>query len=272
MRVVDTDERAVRLRDLVYDRGQGGDEVEVELALEPLLRDLHVQHTQEAAAEAEAEGDGALRLEGEGGVVELELFEGLAQVGVLAAVLGVYAAVDHGPRGAVAGQGLGRGAGGLGDRVADAGVLDVLDARGEVPDVAGGELSAGLEARGAHMADLDDLVARAGGHELYLHVRPYAPVEEAHEDDDAAEGVVLAVEDQGLERGVRVALGRGDAVHYLLEHGGDVDACLAEISGASMAGMPMMSSISVFVRAGSAAGRSILLTTGRISRSWFIAR
>ena len=40
------------------------------------------------------------------------------------------------------------------------------------------------------------------------------------------EGVVLAVEDQGLERGVRVALGRGDAVHYLLEHGGDVDALL----------------------------------------------
>ena len=48
--------------------------------------------------------------------------------------------------------------------------------------------------------------------------------------------------------------------------------CLAEISGASMAGMPMMSSISVFVRSGSAAGRSILLMTGSISRSWFMAR
>ena len=46
----------------------------------------------------------------------------------------------------------------------------------------------------------------------------------------------------------------------------------AEISGASMAGMPMMSSISALVRSGSAAGRSILLMTGSISRSWFMAR
>ena len=42
---------------------------------------------------------------------------------------------------------------------------------------------------------------------------------------------------------------------------------LADISGASMAGIPMMSSISVLVRSGSAAGRSILLMTGNISRS-----
>ena len=47
---------------------------------------------------------------------------------------------------------------------------------------------------------------------------------------------------------------------------------LAEISGASMAGMPMMSSISVLVLAVSAAGRSILFMTGSISRSWFMAR
>ena len=41
---------------------------------------------------------------------------------------------------------------------------------------------------------------------------------------------------------------------------------LALISGASWAGMPMISSISSFTRCGSAAGRSILFTTGRISR------
>jgi hypothetical protein len=35
--------------------GRGGDQVQVELALEPLLHDLHVQQAEEAAAEAEAE-------------------------------------------------------------------------------------------------------------------------------------------------------------------------------------------------------------------------
>ena len=47
---------------------------------------------------------------------------------------------------------------------------------------------------------------------------------------------------------------------------------LAEISGASMAGRPMMSSTSCLALAGSAAGRSILLNTGRISRSCSMAR
>ena len=47
---------------------------------------------------------------------------------------------------------------------------------------------------------------------------------------------------------------------------------LAEISGASRAGSPMMSSTSCLAFAGSAAGRSILLNTGRISRSCSKAR
>ena len=47
---------------------------------------------------------------------------------------------------------------------------------------------------------------------------------------------------------------------------------LAEISGASCASMPITSSISFFTRSGSALGRSILLITGMISRSWSIAR
>ena len=47
---------------------------------------------------------------------------------------------------------------------------------------------------------------------------------------------------------------------------------LAEISGASMAGRPMMSSTSCLAFMGSAAGRSILLNTGRISRSCSMAR
>ncbi len=37
------------------DAGRGGDEVEVELALQALLDDLHVQQAEEAAAEAEAQ-------------------------------------------------------------------------------------------------------------------------------------------------------------------------------------------------------------------------
>ncbi len=48
-------DRAVALHDLVDHGRRGRDQVLVELALQPLLHDLHVQQAEEAAAKAEAE-------------------------------------------------------------------------------------------------------------------------------------------------------------------------------------------------------------------------
>ena len=62
-RIVDFDHRAVGFIDLVADAGSGGDEVEIEFALETLLNDLHVEQAEEAAAESEAEGDGTFGFE-----------------------------------------------------------------------------------------------------------------------------------------------------------------------------------------------------------------
>ena len=64
------DRRRRAVLTLVRHAGRRGDELEVVLALEALLDDLHVEEAQEAAAEAEAERRRALRLEGERGVVE----------------------------------------------------------------------------------------------------------------------------------------------------------------------------------------------------------
>jgi hypothetical protein len=89
--------------------GCGGDEVEVELALEPLAHDLQVQQAEEAAPEAEAQRRRGLRLVGERGVVELELVEGVAQVGVVRAVDRVEPGEDHRLGVAVAAQGVGAG-------------------------------------------------------------------------------------------------------------------------------------------------------------------
>ena len=75
---------------------------EVVLALEPLAHDLHVQQSEEAAAEPEAERARRLGLVGERRVVEPEPLERLAQVGVLVAVDRVEAAEHHRLRVAVA--------------------------------------------------------------------------------------------------------------------------------------------------------------------------
>src|SRR5699024_9607600 len=64
--VVDVVLGAVLGDDAVVHRRGGGDEVEVELALQAVAGDLHVEQAEEAAAETEAQGDGGLRLPGEG--------------------------------------------------------------------------------------------------------------------------------------------------------------------------------------------------------------
>ena len=60
------------------------------------------------------------------------------------------------------------------------------------------------------IADLHDLIDRAGGHHADVHAGRDGAVHDAQIDDDAAVGVILAVEDQALQRRVPVALGRGD--------------------------------------------------------------
>ena len=101
---------AVDQQHLVLDRRRGRDQVEAELPLEALLDDLHVQQAEEAAPEPEAERDGALGLERERGVVEVELLDRVAEERVVLAADRVDAGEDEALGLLVAGQRLGRGA------------------------------------------------------------------------------------------------------------------------------------------------------------------
>ncbi len=185
-----------------------------------------MEHPQKAAAEAEAQGDGGLGLEGEGSVVELELFQGVPQVGVFGAVLGVHAAVHHGLGRAVAGQGLRGGPGGLGDGVPHPGVLHRLDGCGEPAHLPGGQLGGGLHAQGPEPAAVQHGVLGAGGHEAHLHSRAQSSLHHPEVYDHPQVGVVLAVKNEGLQRRGGVAGGGGDILYDVLQHRGDVDALL----------------------------------------------
>ena len=112
------------------------DQVEVELAIQPLLDDLEMQEPEKAAAKAEAQGAAALGLVLEAGIVEPELAEAVAQILVVRRIDREHAAEDHRLRRPEAGQRRGRGPLLLGDRVADPGVRDVLDRGGDEADLA----------------------------------------------------------------------------------------------------------------------------------------
>jgi hypothetical protein len=82
-RVVHLDDGAVAHFHFIHHGRRGGDQVHVEFALQTLLHDFHVQQAQEAAAEAEAQRLRHFRLVHQRGVVELQLFQRVAQRVVL---------------------------------------------------------------------------------------------------------------------------------------------------------------------------------------------
>ena len=127
---------AVGLADPVLDAGSRGDESEVELALQPLLDDLHVQQAEEAAAEAEAERARRLRRVADRRVVELQLLEALAEGLEVVAVDREQAAEHHRLRIVVAVERLGCAVRERRDRLAAAGLADGLDAGDEIADLA----------------------------------------------------------------------------------------------------------------------------------------
>ena len=225
-RVVDADRAAsVGPKHLVFDRGRRRDEVERELALEALLDDLHVQQPEEAAPEPEPERDRALRLEGERGVVEVELLDRVAQQRVVLAGDRVDAGEDQALGLLVAGQRLPRRAGRRGDRVADLRLAHVLQARGDVADLARAEQRHGDELGPEH-AQLQELCLRPRRHQPDPLVSVQGPSGKPDVDHHALVGVVVAVEDERLEWRAWIALGRRDALDDGLQHLGHARALL----------------------------------------------
>ena len=202
--------------DAVGDVRGGHDQVEVELALEPLAHDLHVQQAEEAAAEAEAERLRGLGLVEERAVVQLQPLERVAQLRVVVRVRREEPREDHRLDLLVAGQRLGRRPLLGRERVADAELRDVLQARDHVADLAGLERLDRTPV-GREEAELLRLEAGSLRHRAQRFAGLEAAVDDADERDDAAVLVVRGVEDERTGRRVRVAGRRRDPLDDRVE-------------------------------------------------------
>ena len=205
--------------DAVLDRRRGRDEAEVELALEPLPHDLHVEETQEAASEPEAQRARRLGLVGDARIVQPQPLERLSEVRVVVAIDWVQPAEHHRLRVLIALERLARPRR-LGDRLAAARLAHVLDAGDEVADLAG------LEHRhwgrgGSAEADLVGVVHGVRLQEPQASAGRQTAVHHPHRADHAAVLVEVRIEDQGLQRRVAVTRRGGDTVDHRVEQLGN---------------------------------------------------
>ncbi len=184
-----------------------------------------MQQPEEATAVAEAERDGGLRLEDQGGVVQLELVEGVAQQRVVAAVQRVQAGEHHRARVLVAAQRFGRTLVHRGDGVTDLGLPDVLHTGDDVAHLADAETVGDLRL-GRDDADLQQLVRRTRGHHLDALALGELAVDHSDVGDHATVGVVDRVEDHRAGRGVLDADRGRDLLHHVVEQLRHAEAAL----------------------------------------------
>ena len=196
--------------DAIQHARRGRDEVHVELALETLLDDLHVEQSEEPAAKAEAERDRRFGLEEERRVVETKLLERLAQLLIPMSLDRIQSGEDHRLERLEARIWLGRRTVGLGDRVTNLRIADDLDSTGEEADFARAQFVHQHRLR-REDPDLIDLVILRRRHQSNLHVRLDHAVDHPNDDDDAAVRVVPGIEDERFERGIGIAVSAGAA-------------------------------------------------------------
>ena len=209
---------------LVNNRRQCGNQIQIKLSLQTLLNDFHVEHTQKSAAETKAQRHRGLGLEGQRGIVQLEFFQCIAQVGVFGAVLGINTAVNHGLCGTITGQCFACRTGSLGDGIAHLGVVHILDGSGEITDLTGNQFFTLAHTKGLQIAALQHLIGGTGSHHLHLHTGTHGAFFNTEIYNNTHIGVILAVEDQRLQRCLGIAAGGRHIGHNIFQNSRNIDA------------------------------------------------
>ena len=204
----------------------GGNHIHIELAVQTLLNDLHMQQSEETATESESERQRRLRLEGKRCVVELQFLQRSTQILILVGLDGIYTREDHRLYILKSGDSLRTGACHMCDGITHLYILRILDTRADVTYVARANLALGahLQLQYAHLVGIV-VVTRI--EELDVVALADGAIEDTEVGDNASEGVEHRVKNQCLQRSIVVTLGSGDALDDSLQNILDTLARLA---------------------------------------------
>jgi len=184
-----------------------------------------VQHAEEAATEAEAQGVGAFRHVLQRRVVQGQLLQRIAEVLEVVGADREQSGVDLRLDFLEAWQHFDLRGRGQGQGVTDRGTVDVLDAGDDEAHFAGLQVGGLGVFRGEH-AHAVDQVHLAGGLDQDLVAFLDAAVAHAHQRDHAQVVVEPGVDDQRLQRRLDIAFRRGDGLYQALENLVDAHAAL----------------------------------------------
>ena len=196
----------------VDDVGRGCYQGKVIFPFQTLLDDIHMKESQKAAAETKPQGGGSFRLKHEGSVVELQFFQGIAEIVIIGVFHRIKAAVHHGGSLAITRQGLGSGMIFIRNGIPHPRIADVLDGRGKETDHAFPQFLDIDEGRfeDTHFRDFIDLPCchETNGHALFK-----AAIDHTQVEHDPFIRVKFGVKDERLQRSCIVPLGGRNAVN-----------------------------------------------------------
>ena len=94
--IIDIQDCPVFQREAVTNAGNGQNDGQIVLPLQPFLNDIQMKQSQKAAAEALPQGGGRILLINKGGIIEFEFFQGVGQVFIIIGSNGIDGRKDNG--------------------------------------------------------------------------------------------------------------------------------------------------------------------------------
>ena len=194
-----------------------GDDVHIELAVETLLHNLHVEQTEEAATESKAKSYGRLGRKGQRSVVKLQFLQRSTKVLILARVNRIDTGEHHRLHFLESGNGFLARTVYVSDGIAHLHLRSVLDAGDDIAHLTGAKH---LTRHHIHLehANLVGFIFHARIEELHLVALANLSALNLEVGNDATERVEHGVEDKRLQRCLLVTRGMRNTLHDGTQH------------------------------------------------------
>ena len=210
--------RTVRQINLINNAGGSRYQIQIIFPFQTFLHNFQMQQAQKAAAETKAKRNRGFRLKEQRGVIQLEFFQRITQVGIFCAIRRENAAVNHRINLFIAGKGFLRRPCRLRHRIAYAGICHIFNTCRKIANHAGGKFLRGQETPGTENADLHNVKFLPCGHHFDLAAFPDTAVKYTHQYNNTAVLVINGIKNQGFQRCVRVARRRRNICNNALQN------------------------------------------------------